>query len=280
MKVAFQGERGAYSESALLNFFGTQAHATGFPLSEQVIEAVLDHKVDAAILPVENSIVGNVAVNLDLIYHHEVEIWGEYYQPIKHCLMALPGVRLEDLQEVSSHPIALSQCHHFLAKHKIRPHAEYDTAGAAKVLQQKALEPKSKVQGIIASKLCAEYYGLEILSDQIQNVPNNFTRFVVLSRLGSKSERATPNKTSMAFATAHRPGALLECLHCFSRHKLNLTKIESRPDPDNPFQYIFFVDFMTALNDGAVEQCLNELKQHTLSIKILGNYLAASFGHG
>lgn len=276
MKVAFQGERGAYSEQALIGFFQGKAKPSGFALSEQVIDALLAGEVEAAVLPVENSIVGNVTVNLDLIYQHQVEVWGEYYHPIKHCLMALPGVLLEDIQEVASHPIALSQCRDFLNRHNIRAHAEYDTAGAAKVLQESAKETNARSRGIIASELCADYYGLEILSDQIQNVTNNLTRFLVLSPIGKKPQGIISNKTSLAFVAAHRPGSLLECLQCFSKHRLNLTKIESRPDPINPFQYIFFVDFLGSLSDQEVEGCLHELNELTASLKVLGNYPASS----
>lgn len=273
MKVAFQGERGAYSELALQSFFQGQAKPFGFALSEQVIEALLVKEVDFAILPVENSIVGNVTVNLDLLYQSDVEVWGEHFQPIQHCLMTLPGTLLEDITEASSHPIALSQCRDFLTRHNIRAHAEYDTAGAAKLLR--ANEASSQGKAIVASKLCAEYYNLEILSDKIQNTETNVTRFLVIARAGENPNTLEKNKSSLAFVTAHKPGALLECLQCFSRHKLNMTKIESRPDPLNPFQYVFFVDFLGDQKHPEVLACLNELKGLTKTLKILGSYNAA-----
>lgn len=273
-KVAFQGERGAYSELALLSFFQGQAEPCGFALSEQVIDALLVKEVDYAILPVENSIVGNVTVNLDLLYQKDVDVWGEHYQPIQHCLMTLPGTHLEDITEAASHPIALSQCRDFLSRHNIRAHAEYDTAGAAKLLREN--ERNAKGKAIIASKLCAEYYGLEILNDKIQNNETNLTRFLVISRSGENPNTLEKNKSSIAFVTAHRPGALLECLQCFSSHKLNMTKIESRPDPLNPFQYVFFVDFVGDQNNKEVAACLSELKSLTKTLKILGSYNAAS----
>ena len=273
-KVAFQGERGAYSELALLSFFQGQAEPCGFALSEQVIDALLVKEVDYAILPVENSIVGNVTVNLDLLYQKDVDVWGEHYQPIQHCLMTLPGTHLEDITEAASHPIALSQCRDFLSRHNIRAHAEYDTAGAAKLLKEN--EKSAKGKAIIASKLCAEYYGLEILNDKIQNNETNLTRFLVISRSGENPNTLEKNKSSIAFVTAHRPGALLECLQCFSAHKLNMTKIESRPDPLNPFQYVFFVDFVGDQTNKEVAACLKELKSITKTLKILGSYNAAS----
>tara|TARA_R110000868_G_scaffold110286_1_gene298979 strand:- start:16009 stop:16839 length:831 start_codon:yes stop_codon:yes gene_type:complete len=274
MKVAFQGERGAYSELALINFFQSKASALGFALSEQVIEALLAKEVDYAILPVENSIVGNVTVNLDLIYKEKVEVWGEHFQPIKHCLMTLPGTALEDITEAASHPIALSQCRDFLSRHNIRAHAEYDTAGAAKLLRQNSAISKGKA--IVASELCAKYYDLEILSDKIQNNDTNLTRFLIMSRAGENPNTLEKNKTSIAFATSHQPGSLLECLQCFSAHKLNMTKIESRPDPMNPFQYVFFVDFIGDQKNSEVSACLNELEKLTKTLKVLGSYNAAS----
>lgn len=273
-KVGFQGERGAYSELALHGFFEQQAKAYGFALSEQVIEALMAKEVDYAILPVENSIVGNVTVNLDLLYSKNVEVWGEHYQPIKHCLMTIPGTALEEIIEAASHPIALSQCRDFLSRHNIRAHAEYDTAGAAKLLRENVDQSKGKA--IIASELCAKYYDLEILSDQIQNNDTNLTRFLILSRQGENPNVLEKNKTSLAFVTDHKPGALLECLQCFSSHKLNMTKIESRPDPLNPFQYVFFIDFLGDQKNPEVAACLLELRNIAKTFKVLGSYNAAS----
>lgn len=274
MKVAFQGERGAYSELALQNFFQAKASPCGFALSEQVIEALMAKEVDYAILPVENSIVGNVTVNLDLLYKEDIEVWGEYFQPIKHCLMALPGTPLEEIIQAASHPIALSQCRDFLSRHNIRAHAEYDTAGAAKLLRENAEDSEGKA--IIASELCAKYYNLEILSDKIQNNETNLTRFLILSRAGENPNTLEKNKTSIAFVTSHLPGALLECLQCFSAHKLNMTKIESRPNPINPFQYVFFVDFIGDQKNQEVAACLSELKSLTKHLKVLGSYNAGT----
>tara|TARA_R110002049_G_scaffold13143_2_gene57546 strand:+ start:11 stop:580 length:570 start_codon:yes stop_codon:yes gene_type:complete len=188
--------------------------------------------------------------------------------------MTLPGTRLEDVTEAASHPIALSQCREFLSRHNIRAHAEYDTAGAAKLLRENASQSKGK--GIVASELCAKYYDLEILSDQIQNNDTNLTRFLIISRLGDNPTVLEKNKTSLAFVTDHKPGALLECLQCFSAHKLNMTKIESRPDPLNPFQYVFFVDFLGDKDNQEVQACLLELTQLTKHVKILGSYTAGS----
>ena len=166
MRVAFQGTAGAYSEIALRKFFGTdpEIKVSGFDHSEQVIEALLEGEVDRAILPVENSIVGNVSVNMDLLYAQNVWAIGEVFIPIKHCLLAKQGVKLKDIKIVSSHPIALAQCRDFLNRHHIEARPEFDTAGASKLLNTNGHEHEAT----IASSLCAKYYSLNIVEDHIQ----------------------------------------------------------------------------------------------------------------
>jgi len=169
MKVAFQGTKGAYSELALYKFFGEMhAKPLGFDLSEEVFQALEEGEVQYAILPVENSIVGNVAINTDLILSHDFYVIGEVYQEINHCLLALPGVTLEQIKTVHSHPVAHAQCHDFLTRHKITPIPAFDTAGACENLVKKNL----KHEATIASALCAKYYGLNIVEDSIQKVQN------------------------------------------------------------------------------------------------------------
>lgn len=268
MRVAFQGARGAYSEMALKHFFGETAEAVGFDLSEQVCEALEESEVEYAILPVENSIVGNVSVNLDLLYHHNFFAVGEVYLPIQHCLLVNKGTRLEDIKTVHSHPIALAQCRDFLNRHGITAHPDYDTAGACKKLKESGHEQEAT----IASRLCAEVYDLEVLEEHIQKVKNNITRFLIFIKESNISSDLKQEKTSIAFSTKHKPGALLNCLQEFKKFDLNLTKLESRPVPENPFAYIFYVDFIGALQDQKVHDCLEALKSDTENIKILGSY--------
>lgn len=267
-KIAFQGAQGAYSEMALRKFFGEDVSAIPFDLSEQVCEALEESEVDYAILPVENSIVGNVSVNLDLLYKHNFFAVGEVYLPIQHCLLVNPRTKIEDIKTAHSHPIALAQCRDFLNRHEIKAHPEFDTAGACKLLKERGHEHEAT----IASRLCAEVYGLEILEDHIQKVQNNVTRFLVFIRESDVSSEYKQEKTSLAFTTKHKPGALLNCLQEFKRFDLNLTKLESRPIPENPFAYIFYVDFIGALGDENVHACLETLKYDTETIKILGSY--------
>lgn len=252
---------------ALRKFFGEEVSAIPFDLSEQVCEALEESEVDYAILPVENSIVGNVSVNLDLLYKHNFFAVGEVYLPIQHCLLVNPGTKIEKIKTAHSHPIALAQCRDFLNRHEIKAHPEFDTAGACKLLKERGHE-----QATIASRLCAEVYGLEILEDHIQKVKNNVTRFLVFIRESDVSSEYEQEKTSLAFTTKHKPGALLNCLQEFKRFDLNLTKLESRPVPENPFAYIFYVDFIGALGDENVHACLETLRYDTETIKILGSY--------
>lgn len=270
MKVGFQGTRGAYSEEAIYNYFTNDITPVGFELSEQVGDAVESEEVAIGILPVENSIAGNVAINMDLLYKHNFFIIGELYLPIHHCLMARAGVKLKDLKSVHSHPVALEQCRDFLNKHNIRPIPDFDTAGASKNL----VERKSKDQGTISSSLCAEYYGLEILDSDVQKVKHNITRFQVFVKEKNIPEGIRQEKTSLAFSTKHHPGALLNCLQQFAKQEINLTRLESRPIPEDPFSYIFFVDFLGALTDTNVTECLRDIKADAEHIKVLGSYPA------
>lgn len=267
-KVAFQGARGAYSEMALLKFFNKEVEPVGFDLSEQVCEALEESEVNFAILPVENSIVGNVSINLDLLYKHNFFAIGEVYLPIQHCLLVNPGTKLKNIKSAYSHPIALSQCRDFLNRHSIKACPDFDTAGACKLLKERGHENEAT----IASRLCADVYDLEVLEDHIQKVQNNVTRFLIFIRESDVSSEYKQEKTSLAFTTKHKPGALLNCLQEFKRFDLNLTKLESRPVPENPFAYIFYVDFIGALADENVHACLETLKYDTETIKILGSY--------
>jgi len=266
MKVGFQGTRGAYSEEAIYKIFGNEIEPIGYLLSEEVAEALSKGDIDRAVLPVENSIAGNVAVNMDLLFQHDFYAYAELYLPIKHCLLAKPGVKIENIKRVHSHPIALSQCRPFLRVHNMIPTADRDTAGSCQIIK----DSQDDTQAAIASKLCAEYYGLNILKENIQSQENNITRFLALAREKVKVEEA--NKTSLAFSTEHRAGALLEILGYFKNHQLNLTRLESRPIPNNPFQYIFFVDVQAGLDSKEMQVCLQEILSAGHLVKILGSY--------
>ena len=271
MIIGFQGVRGAYSEVALLEAFGKEVKPKGYELSEEVFEALNAGKIDCAFLPVENSIVGNVSVNLDLINLHEIFIICEHYLAINHCLMAQKGMELKKIEKVFSHPIALAQCREFINKNKLKQTPTFDTAGAAKGLNLKssdALHP----EGVIGPSLCAKIYDLEILEKNIQSVKNNITRFVGIVKKDKIPKDIKQQKTSISFCTKHHPGALLNCLQKFADHDINLTKLESRPVQQNPFKYTFFTDFVGSIADENIINCLEELKEDADPIKILGSY--------
>ena len=272
MKIGYQGSPGSYSHEALRQYFGANHQAQGFETSEQVFEALEKNQIQYAILPVENSIVGNVTLNQDLFYESSATVMAEYILRIEHCLLANPGTKLEDLSKVASHPIALAQCREFLDRHKLRPAPDFDTAGAA----ARVAREKNTGEGAIASKICAELYGLSILSQEIQKVQNNFTRFWVAINGKISQPIKGADKISVALALKHHPGALLEVLKIFADSEVNLTRLESRPDPHNPFRYIFYVDFEGEEMNPKIQNLLEILKDRTLFFKILGCYKKAS----
>ena len=267
LKVAFQGMEGAYSHQALGEYFGLSTDSMPFALSEDVFQAVQDKKANLGFVPIENSIVGNVAVNMDLFYKFDVEICGEFYLPINHCLLGIPGSKIEDIKEAYSHPIALAQCRSFLEKHKIKHQSDYDTAGAAKNIQ----ELKDKTKAAIASELCAKFYNLEILAPNIQSTKTNITRFVSFA-LPENIKGLEKEKMSLYVQTDHSPGSLLNVLSIFSAYKINLTRLESRPVPENPFTYSFYIDLLCEKNHDSVLKAIQELKNQNAIVKQLGAY--------
>lgn len=268
MKIAFQGVAGANSEVGIRQHYGASVEAIGFPFSEQVFDAVEQGAVDLGFIPVENTIAGNVAINMDLLLRHDVTVIAEDYVHIQHHLLANPGAQLADIERVYSHPVALEQCRPFLKTMGLIAIPDFDTAGAASALAQR----KSRNEAAIAPYLCAEYYGLDILSNRIQEQKRNITRFISFVRPDRRPKYLQRQKTSLAFNTRHQPGALVQCLEQFSRHHINMTRLESRPVADNPFAYTFFVDFLGAPEEKQVRECLTAMSQYTLRIKILGAY--------
>ena len=264
-KVAFQGERGAFSEDAVITFFG---EAELFPSRYigDVFEAVLRDNVNFGVVPVENSQAGSINDTYDLLLSYPLNIFGEIHLRISHYLMALPGESLDGIKVIYSHPQALAQCEEFLRKLKAEIVPTYDTAGSAKRIKEAGL----KGCAAVASKRAAQIYGLEILAEKIETNANNYTRFFVLSK--KKAEPALKNKTSLVFSTKNIPGALYACLGAFATRDINLTKLESRPSRDKPWEYIFYVDFEGHIDDKVCREAMKSLKQKTKFIKILGSY--------
>lgn len=269
MKVAFQGIKGAYSELSLRRHFGESVEAAGCMTFEDVFEAVTEGSVDYGYIPAENTIAGTVVENYDLLLTCEVAIAAEVYTPIRHTLLAQKGRGLAAIRRAYSHPHVLSQCRRFLKQHGIEPVLVYDTAGAARMVARSAAADCAA----IASELCAQYYDLEILTRDIQSNLANTTRFFVIAR---RDRLADPlpdaAKTSLAFQTRHYPGALVDCLTIFKRHNLNLTKLESRPIPEEPWKYTFYTDFEGGLDRDDARFALMELETRALMVKRLGSY--------
>ena len=268
MRVAFQGVQGAYSEVALRAHFGNKAEPLSCAFSEEVFDAVASGEAQRGFLPIENSIAGPVAVNADLFAECKVFVTAEAYLRIEHCLLAPKGTRLDAVTAVYSHPVALAQCRDFLKKRDLKAVPEYDTAGAAKLVAARRVLGEAA----IASTSCAEAYGLEILAKNIQSVADNFTRFWAFVKGSRPPAGLKMEKTSVVFTAGHRPGALLECLRRFADHKINLTRLESRPLPSNPFEYSFHADFLGGARDPGVLLALRELARDAHRVKVLGSY--------
>lgn len=267
--VAFQGERGAYSEQAVRRHFGNGVTALACHSFVDIFEAIHRGQARHGMLPVENSLAGTVVPAYDQLMDHDLRIQAEVVLKVEHCLMAAPGTPLEEVRRAISHPQALAQCERTLRRLGIEPVAHYDTAGAARDL---AAQPQSHT-GAIASALAAETYGLDILAHNLEDLPSNYTRFFVLGL--SDPPRNDPSKTSILFTTGHEPGALHAVLGELAEREINLTKIESRPRRNRPWHYLFYVDFEGHSDDPAVQTALMGILKRASLLKVLGSYPAA-----
>lgn len=266
--VAFQGENGAYSEEALIQYFGEGAQSLPCHAFEHLFAAVESGKADFAVLPVENSTAGSINKSFDLLLDHDVKVHGEILLRVRHCLLTVKGNQ-KPIHEVRSHPQALAQCEQFLNRNGYVAVPWYDTAGSAKDL---AAAPAEGV-AVIASKLSAQKYGLEIVQEGIEDLRNNYTRFFVIG-LGD-AEVKGPSKTSLVFAIPNTPGSLLQALNEFAHRHINLTKIESRPRRNRPWQYVFYLDFDGHWQDPPAREALIQLLSRAAFVKLLGSYPAA-----
>ena len=219
MKVAFQGEPGAYSEQAVYDHFGA-AEAVPCASFEDVFTAVSARRCEYGLIPIENSLAGSVHQNYDLLMRHELYIVGEYYLRVRHCLIAMPGVQMSELKRAISHPQALEQCAGYLRSHHLQPEPVYDTAGSVKILKESGAHDTAA----IASRRAAEIYGMQILEDGIEDHFENFTRFLAISPAALRP--GTDAKTSIVFTLNDQPGALFKALSVFALRDIDLTKIE------------------------------------------------------
>lgn len=268
MKVAFQGIRGAYSEMALHEHFGKAVETVGCDAFDDVFDRVESGEVTYGFIPVENTIAGTVVENYDLLFANDIFVIAEVYLPIRHTLLAKKGARLEEIKEVLSHPHALKQCKAYLKSKSVKMVPAYDTAGAAHAVASGDRMDRAA----IASALCAEIYDMEILQRDIQTNSTNTTRFFVIAKKENVPVDHKTGKTTVAFKTRHYPGALVDCLKIFQKYSLNLTKLESRPIPENPWEYVFYAAFEAGIDSDEVKSAIGELTLHALFVKLLGSY--------
>ena len=261
MKVAFQGEAGAYSEQALFNYFG-EVQTLPCESFDLVFDSVASSKCDFGLIPIENTLGGSIHQNYDLLARLNLFITGEYVLRVRHCLIALPDVKKEEIKKAISHPQALAQCSEYLRKNNIKAEQGFDTAGSVKLLK----ESGTRDTAAIASKRAAEIYGMQILEEGIEDNEKNFTRFLAIS-----TEATVPKKdakTSILFTLKNQTKSLHQVLNLLTEHHLELTKLESRPLQGKLWDYIFFADFIGIVND----EFLVQVGEHTSVFRLLGSY--------
>jgi len=269
MKVVFQGEPGAFSEEASIHFFDTP-ETVPCETFEAIFAAVTSRKCEFGIIPIENSLAGSIHQNYDLLLQNGLFIVGEYFLRVRHCLIGFPGVTKLDIRKVISHPQALSQCASYLRNMGVTTEPVYDTAGSVKMLKASG----EYTTAAIASRKAAEIYGMQILQEGIEDNPENYTRFLAIAPAA-----VTPSgeaKTSIVFILKNQPGALFKALSVFALREIDLTKIESRPLVGKPWEYLFYIDFIGALEEERVKKALDHLGEYALMLRVLGCYARAN----
>ena len=265
MKVAFQGEPGAYSEEAGHGYF-TAAEMVPQESFDAVFAAVTSGACESGLIPIENSLAGSIHQNYDLLLRHELYIVGEYFLRVRHCLIGFPGVERSDIRRVISHPQALGQCAVYLRELGVKTEPVYDTAGSVKMLKSSG----DKECAAIASKRAAEIYGMHILQEGIEDNPENYTRFLEIAPRAVKP--VAEAKTSIVFTLKNQPGALFNALRVFALRDIDLTKIESRPLVGKIWEYLFYVDFIGACGQTPAQEALDQLGEFALMLRVLGSY--------
>jgi len=270
-RVAFQGERGAFSEEAAVKLLGEEIALVPRPTFEAAFSAIRDGAADYILAPIENSLAGSVHRSFDLLVDSRLNILAEVIIPIAHNLIAAPGVKFEEIAVVESHPVALAQCEQFFAAHpRLKRIATEDTAGSVRDV----LQSGDRSRAAIAGKRAASLYGGTILRQHLEDNRENYTRFLLLSESSTVAENA--DKLSLVFQLDHRPGALYHSLEPFARRNINLMKIESRPVHGSPWQYRFYLDLQASRRDPEVAAALRELEGLVVNLRILGSYVSAS----
>ena len=270
MKVAFQGERGAYSEAAAIEYFGDTIRPTACGSFDDVYTCVTNADCDRGIVPIENTLAGSIHRNYDLLQRHTLSIVGEKIFRVRHCLIGHSNGKLADVRKIISHPQALAQCESYIDNLGVEREPWYDTAGAVKWLA----ESGNDNHAAIASQRAAEVYGMNVLAEDIEDDSANYTRFLVLSR-----DPETPSgqalKTSVVFTLPQggaSPGSLFRALGVFALRDINLTRIESRPIPGYTFEYVFYLDFEGSQEDQNCAHALEHLREMAPELRVLGSY--------
>jgi arogenate/prephenate dehydratase len=267
VRLAYQGEPGAYSEAAALQYGGPQAETLPCKSFEDVFDAVSRKKATHGVVPLENSIGGTIHRNYDLLLDHDLTISGEVELDVVHCLQALPGTKIGDVKVVYSHPQALAQCERYLKELGANVEAVYDTAGGAKLVAEKKLAGAAA----LASRRAAEVFGLEVLQEAVQDYEFNITRFAIIGG----APPADANKTTIVFALPSTPGALFKALSVFALRDINLTKLESRPMRGRPWEYLFYVEVDAPRSDLGCARALTHLAEFARWTRVLGTYKGA-----
>jgi prephenate dehydratase len=268
MNIAFQGEHGAYSEAAVIEHYPDQTITT-LPCEsfELVFAAVSESRAELGFIPIENSVAGSIHQNYDLLLRNSLWVVGEHSLRVSHCLIGLPGARLEKIRNVISHPQALAQCEQKLrAMGNFRTDPVYDTAGSVKMIRALG----DATTAAIASRRAAEIYQMDILADNLEDNPYNFTRFLIISPTPVEPE--TDAKTSIVFSLKNQPGALFRSLSALALRDIDLTKIESRPLVGKPWEYLFYIDFLGSTQDISVRHALDNLSEYAITLRVLGSY--------
>lgn len=264
--VAFQGEKGSYSHEACERYFGSHVAVRPFRTLREVFHVVEAGRRMFGVVPVENSYEGSINETYDLLAITTSKVCGEVQVRVRHCLVAKPGTKANEITTVYSHPQALAQCAGYLRAHKMEAVPTYDTAGSVKLI--KAM--RSKKAAAIASNRAAQLHSMQIIAEGIEDSEVNYTRFLVLGR--KIVPRSGNDKTSIIFGVEHKPGSLFRALKVLSRRRINLTKIESRPVKNTPWQYNFYVDFHGHVWDKSCQEALRDLRERSTFIKVLGSY--------
>ncbi|MGQ9683119.1 MAG: prephenate dehydratase [Anaerolineae bacterium] len=275
LRVAYQGERGAFSEAAALALYGPQAEMVPCLSFDEVFRQVQAGACDRGLIPIENSLAGSVHRNYDLLLQHTLYIVGETILRIEHHLIANRGVRLEDVRRIYSHPQALAQCEQTLAAMgTIELVPTYDTAGSAMLIKEQGLRDAAA----IASRRAADLYGMDVLRSNLEDVADNYTRFLALAT--EPIRPSGPSKTSLAFAGRNVPGSLFKMLSVFALRDIDLTKIESRPHRGKPWEYLFYLDFEGSLYEERCRLAVEHLQEIAAFLRVFGSYPRAQMPNG